>query len=244
MWGGQHGFKHYYEKRMEHSIVRKLRDHLSLRIKTECAVVYLLAQVRKLLDPEKRGDKWFALTMYCNWALHVNLTWPKTTKEFLERVDAFILKTVHPYDENPGTVFSFIDEHHLFREFVYLDSFRYQLRELLERHNLPTTLCEDNSEWFTFLSAYAGVIEDGELSIMGRKSPNLGAVKKVVFRKGQISAWPASHVPFSLQWDIHLLDGRICEAQLSADENAKGISHSLSIRGDAKPVPAFRTVHR
>jgi hypothetical protein len=125
-----------------------------------------------------------------------------------------------------------------YSEFVYLDSFRSQLRDVLAGYNLPSTLCDEDAEWFRFLTAYAGVIEDGELSAIGKPSQNLKAVEKVVFRQGQISGWRASHVPFSLRWDIHLLDGRICEAQLSADENARGISHHLSINGS--PGPGIR----
>lgn len=173
--------------------------------------------------------------MYCHWALHVSLSNPSTTSAFLQRVDAFIRKTVHPYTEDPAAPFSFIDEHQLFREFVYLDSFPSQLRELLDRYSLPANLCESDTERFTFLAVYAGVIEDGELSVRGRRNQHLEAVERVVFRKGDLSSWPASHTPFSLRWDIHLRDGRVCEAQLSANDTATGISHRLLIRGSAVP---------
>jgi hypothetical protein len=232
---------------MEEAIVRKLRAHLSGGIVTECHVVYLLAQVRKLLEGEHHRPKPFALKMYCHWALHINLTNPNTTGEFLRRVDQFVQKTIHPYAEHSDAAFSSLDEHRLFREFVYLDNFRSELRELLHRYNLPDTLCEANAEWFKFITAYAGVIEDGELSVESRghqieqgwKRQNIGprsdqhsvTVKKVVFRKGDAPTFPGSHVPFSVRWDIHLRDGGICEAQLSANEDATGIAHRLSIRG-------------
>src|SRR5947208_2369273 len=93
---------------------------------------------------------------------HVNLDRPSTTAKFLRRVDAFIRKRVHPYAEDPESPFSFMDEHHLFREFVYLDSFRSQLGESLDRYGLPVSVCDTDAEWFTFVTLYAGVIEDGE----------------------------------------------------------------------------------
>ena len=54
-------------------IVDKLRLHLRKPIESECAVVYLLAEVRKLRERDHADHKMEALWMYCHWALHVDL---------------------------------------------------------------------------------------------------------------------------------------------------------------------------
>ena len=46
---------------MNKDITRKLRNHLSQPVNTECAVVYLLAEVRKILERDKLDPKPFAL---------------------------------------------------------------------------------------------------------------------------------------------------------------------------------------
>jgi hypothetical protein len=78
---------------MKSAIVEKLRQHLSAPVDTECKVVYLLCEIRKLLDKKTTDPKLlalrqlFTLRLFCNWALHINLSQP-TTMALLEKVDA------------------------------------------------------------------------------------------------------------------------------------------------------------
>ncbi len=211
---------------MEHNIVRKLRNHLSGAIDTECTVLYLLAEIRKLIKRDKPEPSPFTLHMYCHWALHVNLSKRNTTKDFLGRVDKFILKTVFPYEDD-GT-FSSIDEHHLVRDFVYLDTLRRELKGFLDCYDLPTRICDDDCLWFALVGAYANIIEDGELAITGKGDDTLKAVDKVVFRKGGTP--PAgNHVPFTIRWDIYLKDGRVCRTEVEANPRDSMIAHGLQI---------------
>jgi hypothetical protein len=134
---------------MTKDIMGKLRDHLGRQVDTECAVVYLLAEVRKILERERPDPKPFALWMHCHWALHVNLARTPTTVAFLRRVDDFVTATVHGFA--PNGPYTMIDSHNLFREFVYLETFRAQFHEFLETSKLPVELCTDDSKWFKFL---------------------------------------------------------------------------------------------
>jgi hypothetical protein len=70
-----------------------------------------------------------------------------------------------------------------FKDFVYLNTFRHQLRLFLAAYKLPTTLCSDNALWNRFIQEYSGVIEDGSLAAVG-KMGTLTAVEKVTFEKG------------------------------------------------------------
>jgi hypothetical protein len=200
---------------MTKDIVSKLRVHLSKPVDTECAVVYLLAEVRKLLENERPDPKPYALWMFCHWALHVNLTQSATTSNLLERIDRFVLKNVAGFHDD-GT-FAVSDEESLKREFVFLDTFRQELRDFLNEYRLPVELSDADKHWFNFLAAYAGVIEDGELSAAKGKSA-LRAIEKVTFSKGPALS-ETNHVPFSIHWDILLQDGRLLK------------SHAETLRG-------------
>src|SRR6266568_4709008 len=99
---------------MKKDIVGKLRQHLKTPIKTECAVVYLMAQARKLLERDDPQHTNRALWMYCHWALHVDLDSPNTTVDFLRRIDSWVTNRIaYLTPSGPWTV---IDEHRLFAD--------------------------------------------------------------------------------------------------------------------------------
>lgn len=190
------------ETKVNSDIISKLRVHLSNPVNTECAVVYLLAEIRKLLEKNGPHPELFALRMYCHWALHVDLTRWSTTKALLQSVDSYVRNNVVGFQDDES--FAYNDENALFQEFVGLDTFRQELRTFLRACGLPSTLCDDDDSWRHFINQYAGVIEDGALSAEG--SSDLKAVQRVVF-KGRFQAhendaWFVNH------WKIELKDGR------------------------------------
>jgi|ERR1035437_6672482 hypothetical protein len=196
---------------MEPAIVRKLRDHLSVPMDSECKAVYLLCEIRKLFDYSPLDPTNFALPLYCHWALHVNLSYPSTTFRFLQRVDECLFSKLNGRETNE----TIIAEHNLFRDFVYLETFRAELKQFLTAHGLPTTLCDEDEWWHTFLAAYAGVIEDGSISCEGKRSDNLKIVERVTFLKGR--AYEGGHVPFGMVWDILLKNGKRVEVEVATD---------------------------
>jgi hypothetical protein len=190
------------------AIVDKLRGLLLSPIDSECKVVYLLAECRKLLEKYPPNPVPFALKLYCHWALHVNLEHPSTTRLFLERVER------HAESVLNGTT-DFWLEHEMVREFVFLETFREQLKQLLLSYDIPTNLCDETERWHEFLLHYAGVIEDGSLSCITQRQP-LRLVKEVVFTKGRGIKMPDSYLPFGLAWTIFLLDGRTLTVEVTA----------------------------
>jgi hypothetical protein len=117
---------------MENSIAKKLKTFLSGEIDSECKVVYLLAECRKLLEIHSPDLIPFALKLYCHCALHVDLHYRNTTLRFLERVDEFADSVLA---EN-----RLATEMEMFRDFIFLDTFRNQLRQFLKIYDLPTTV--------------------------------------------------------------------------------------------------------
>jgi len=213
---------------MTKDIVGKLTTHLSKRIEDEPGVVYLLVEVRKLLERDDPDHNQGALWMYCHWALHVDLYSPKTTMDFLSRVDRWITNTVAYL--TPTDPWQLIDEHRLLQDFIFLTTFRSQLRDFLSHYGLPTDLCDADEHWHDFLEAYSGVIEDGSLSAKANKHNVLSAVKQVIFTKGE-RLTDAHHVPFVIRWDIELKDGRTVKASLETVPHGGGnmTTHLLEV---------------
>jgi hypothetical protein len=148
---------------MEEQIVRKLREALRDEIKKEKDVVYILVESRKLLEDTKPGQPHFALKLYCHWALHVDLAGRDTTLPFLERVDSFVAGVL-------ANNTNIVEEHRMFREFIFLDTFREQFKHFLASYGLPTAVCDENPQWHAFLKLYAGIVEDGTLSCNAQRA--------------------------------------------------------------------------
>jgi hypothetical protein len=223
---------------MAKDIVGKLHNHLAKPITSEPDVMYLLAETRKLLARDDPKHTKGALWMYCHWALHVDLDSPKTTMNFLKRVDRWVTNTVAYL--TPSGPWKFLEEHDLFKDFIYLNTLRSQLAEFLTGYGLPTTICHIDEQWFAFLEAYAGLIENGTLATETDKQNELGAVKKVTFSKGK-ELTSEHHVPFIIQWDIELKDGRTLKTTVNTVPSGAGkmtFHHLEVIQGTFVPPPS------
>ena len=154
---------------MTKDIVSKLREHLLRPMETEPDVMYLLAEVRKLLDKDKKKENGkpepvpFALKMYCHWALHVDLTGLDTTREFLLPIDELMVNTIAGFAPDPGR--SQFSSSSIFWDLIYSDTFRSQRRDFLAGYALPTDLFDVDARWFRFLVAFGGLFAGGHLSI-------------------------------------------------------------------------------
>lgn len=193
------------------AIVEKLRVALSDAVDSECKVVYILAESRKLLETCPPDPVPFALKLYCHWALHVDLDKPGTTLPFLKRVDKYAASFLAGKED-------IAEGHRMLTEFVSLDTFRQQFAQLLKAYQLPTGICDEKPRWYEFLKHYASVIEDGSLSLSPKAKTNpLKQIKQVVFTKGRVAAPEENfYIPFGLVWTIVLLNGKELKVEVKA----------------------------
>ncbi len=202
---------------MKQSIVEKLRATLTDGINSESKVVYLLAESRKLLDEWEQTVP-FAVRLYINWALHVDLDHDNTTAQFLKRVDSYVASFLAGNSD-------IVLEHSMHREFILFDTFRNEFRAFLIHYGLPTDVCD--KDWREFVKHYIGVIEDGSLACKGT---GLRLIDKVVFRKGE-RVEPGAIMPFNLLWDIFKGKNKIMTLEVNAVNLANGeLMHSFSVR--------------
>src|SRR5579863_9197735 len=58
---------------MKNEIIQKLRNELRRGIRSEAQAVYLMAEIRKILEHDKAQKVYAALYLYCCWVLHAEL---------------------------------------------------------------------------------------------------------------------------------------------------------------------------
>ncbi len=206
------------------SIEDKLRTVLSGDIDSECKVLYVLAESRKLLEKYPPDPVPFALKLYCHWALHLDLRNVIHTRPFLERVDEYVGILLSGKNNVPV-------EYNMHRELALLGTFREEFKKFLQAYKLPTAICDENTQWHNFLTHYAGIIEDGSLECKASDDKlKLKHIESVKFRKGQPTQ--GSYLPFNLSWEIHLLQGDPITVDVEAGEyidGIEGVSHLIKI---------------
>lgn len=209
---------------MKESIIRKLDCILASPIDSECKVVYVLAECRKLLEKAPCPDS-FALKLYCHWALHVDLDNPRTTLPFLEKADEYARSLLAGSKDIAG-------ENRALHEFAF-DTFRSQLGAFLKNYDLPTALCEEKERWHEFLTYYSKVVEDGSISCRA-PTKKMGVISEVVFTRGrEVTGF---YLPFGLLWTLHLQDGGRLEVEVKASSPT---GHEMVLVSSKLCLPQF-----
>lgn len=186
---------------MESAILRKLRALFERGIRTESDVVYLLVEIRKLMDlrtdlDTHSAEKYGSLRLYCNWVAHTDLS-NSQAKEIVKKADAAYPKLLD------GTLTE--TEKDDFRRIFNLASFRGELSEFLRRYDLP---CFSDSDWNRFLASFLNVIEDCPLACKA-KDPKFNQVDEVVLIRnvGDDDRVPDANAP-EVMWGF-LLGGKL-----------------------------------
>lgn len=200
--------------------LRKLTAELAEPITTERQVVYILCQVRKIVDRDSNKQRWKSLKLYCDWAMHPDLTFDSRTRPFIQEIENYLLATLSP--EGIGVSEA---QHAAIQRLVYLDGFRDDLHTFLGEQGLPHDLTSDNTRWNDFLRQYSGVIHDGSLVYSGS---GLQLITQMTFS----TLPPSSEVmPFNIKWEIQTKDGQILSLMLHPNWKLVGsllISHTCT----------------
>jgi hypothetical protein len=155
------------------SIIRKLQQELAEDITTERQVMYILAEIRKIIEQAGELKNYYALDFHCSFALHTRMDRAgaqRILQRFDEAHDLLVRKLPLPPE--------------LRREIeqtVKLESFRRDLKAFLNANNLPTRLFTEPDAWPTFIRHYGNIIDEGELVIKGGGA-NLKSIDRVTVR--------------------------------------------------------------
>jgi len=153
---------------MEKDIVSKLAELLSKGDLSEPETLYVLVQIRKLLEHSekelRKNKKYSKLLFYCDWAVHAKLD-RKSAKEVLQ-----YLADHWRSDENI--------------EFIGFVTFREELSALLKDFQLPTYIVTNHDFWFEFRNNLIQILIDNPLENYPR---NTGTqIIKFSLQKGYI----------------------------------------------------------
>jgi hypothetical protein len=179
------------QSKMTDELVRKIHHVLSGKVGTEHKVVYLLVEIRKLMERDNYKDP--ILKTFCNWVVHTSLEKPAMgSAEILSEFDLLIARLHEPGLSHDGP------------RHGSLGAFRVALLDLSKRYGLPVTVMSDASKWKRFCRLYCSIVSDCPIVFSASKA-NLKFVDRVeLTRVSQgvlVKSWPLVH------WRLTLRDG-------------------------------------
>ena len=178
---------------MRDELLKKIENTLSEGITSEKDVVYLLVEIRKLMDRDNYLDP--VIRSFTNWVVHVELGHEhEGTTDLLKEFDEVVRLRK---EENRGS---------LFPPHCSFETFRRNLGALFTIYNLPTKLIESEKSWMMFARLYSAVVSDCPIKFTASKQ-SLKYVKEVVLKSpGAVKEGP--HIEF-LEWKVTLTNGQV-----------------------------------
>jgi hypothetical protein len=131
-------------------ILTKLDLELKQEITSERQVVYILVQIRKLIDSADLANKFEALKLHCDWVVHTKLD-RRPAKELLEKLNARYVELATK--SGPEQAIQKLGEH------LGLEAFQTQFLGFLSLCGIDGSSLDDNW-WYGFLYNYCRVIQD------------------------------------------------------------------------------------
>lgn len=178
---------------MRDELLRKIQQVLGRRITNEMQVVYLLVELRKLMDREAYKDA--VLRMFCNWVVHTSLE--KRTDGstlILSEIDDYMAELHERQKLLPHP------------KHMSLGTFREALIRCFAAFGLTPQFFSNLAEWKKFFNLYASIVSECPIVFTASRR-NLKYIKKAELRglaRGVIlKEWPV------LQWRLTFHDGSI-----------------------------------
>src|SRR5438067_1159788 len=140
---------------MTPEIIRKLNVFLDTHVpfQEDCEVVYLMVQLRKLLDREHGRDQFPKIRFYCDWTVHTskdgNLG---AIRDIMEKLENSV-SNGSPYPTQDA--FSFFS----------LSELRDEISSRFRIHGLRTIVFQDDTHWKQFVAVLIQVLEDQPIKI-------------------------------------------------------------------------------
>jgi hypothetical protein len=155
-------------------LIHKLTRALKKPVQTECEVVYVMVEIRKLMDrgegerrktvPEadrrRLRPEFPVLKLFCDWAVHINIEWNREAEPLMREFDG----AVESVKAGNGIPLAFL-------EFLSLSHLREEFARFLKVNGLPIRLVEDAHSWDRFLDLYSAVVSDCPITYTNRQIP-------------------------------------------------------------------------
>jgi hypothetical protein len=136
------------------SIIQKLRGHLAHHMppSEECHVLYLMAEIRKILEQEDSKSQYAPLNFYANWCVHTRLARPnKFINRTAEDIESEILASIKA--DLP------IENGKLVKKFLSMQALKTALSDFLNDVDLPAEITEGGN-WASFQALLISIISE------------------------------------------------------------------------------------
>lgn len=173
---------------MENEILTKLKKIFEKPIGEESQVVYIMVQIRKLLDRTDANLKYSLLWFYCSWVLH-----PKMNRLSVVRD---ILNKIAEEHRKKGINQANLD----FINFIHL---RKEMKEFFQEKNLPMDVFKKEKNWRKFRELLISVIQGCPLETKSKLK--LIYVEKFSFKKCEENEHNGFK-NFNVEWEYKLVD--------------------------------------
>jgi hypothetical protein len=154
------------------AIIAKLQALLAKGIMSEAEALYLMVEVRKLLEHHNAKKQYEYLTFHCDWALHAALEGAATQK-ILKQFDAATihLKAGIELHDLPGPLRMEIER------ISKMKYFEGQFEKFLTANHLTPLEQTRSDGWIHFVHLYAKIVEDCPLVMTAKnKSATIASV--------------------------------------------------------------------
>ena len=177
---------------MTDQLITKIQHVLDRPIRNEMQVVYLLVELRKLMDRERYDDG--VLRTFANWVVHTDLN--RSGIEILTDFDRHLARS---FEKNRTGVYP---------EHLGLHQFRASLIHCFEHFGLSATCVYEPKEWERFCQYYFFVVSECPIRFSNKMSPvplkyvktvELSGVGPLPFRRRGLPV---------VGWKVTLIDGR------------------------------------
>jgi len=144
---------------MKDDLLIKLRNALTQPITRECEALYIMVEIRKVLDHLKKQDRrdkrYGVIRFYCDWAMHISMS-KESARIVVSIVDQELDKPRgEPWEWDPD-----MKVHSVF----LFSRLSHDLRRFLNDHDLPSQIVDDPGMWRLFLTLYVAIVSDCPLT--------------------------------------------------------------------------------
>lgn len=136
-------------------IVEKLNKFLIDHdpIVEECQIVYLMVEVRKVIDHEKSNKTYPLLKFYSDWTVHTEKD--QITPEIKQMMEV-MYKTAESEIKNPALRKAGSP----IMQFAYMEGLGQEMKAFLENHDIDSTLATKEDKWLEFIKLLVKVLEN------------------------------------------------------------------------------------
>lgn len=194
---------------MRDKIIEKITPYLARPLESECEVVYVMAEIRKVLEHHAASGlpRLSVLKLFCNWALHTELYKDPENIRFY----------FSAYDLNDDMTPEEFLNSRFFKEIMSFAIMKNELGEFLNIHSLPDLILK-REHWSSFVDLYTGVVS--EVPMKYTKHDLLPEeIEEITLMK---ISYGNGLQPFA-RWTVKLNDGR-------------GFSHNILYRTNVCPT--------